>query len=581
MFIYCALIAVATAAGAGERQTIKPSRAVLRDDSFCLGCHAPESLAKGAKPVDSSVVYRSAHSDLVCVDCHRDVTDTPHSKTPLPVDCAICHTEGGVAGPVAGRKAPGKGDLHSLSLPKKGETSPTCTACHGGHDSALVVSPSSHLAPARIAATCGVCHPDQARQYSDSIHGVAARKGNKDVPICSTCHPEHISLGRKGVAERGVVTTCVSCHEDPGLQSKYALPANRLSSYLGSYHGAAAELGDNRVANCASCHGVHDILPSSDPRSSINPRNMGRTCGSCHPGASAKFAAGRIHLQPSLKRDRLVFVVRTGYMLFIAGLISSFIGYICLDLLARRRRRFPPSKRPAPGEHELEFERLSLNQRVQHWTLITSFVTLMVSGLPLTSPTWPLARGVVSFLGGMGARAIIHRCAAVALIALVCYHVLYVLFSRRGYRDFRELIPGLQDGRDIVRMLRFYLGFSRVPARFGRYNFIEKFEYLAVGWGSVVMITTGALLWAPGLSLSLVPKWVMDVALIVHGWEAILAFLAIIIWHMYNVHFNPSAFPMSRVWLTGKISLHELKENHPLEYDRMALAAGLAQGDNE
>jgi len=108
-----------------------------------------------------------------------------------------------------------------------------------------------------------------------------------------------------------------------------------------------------------------------------------------------------------------------------------------------------------------------------------------------------------------------------------------------------------------------------VRPRFGRYNFIEKFEYLAVGWGSVIMIGTGVLLWAPHVSLMFLPKWVMDIAFAVHSWEAILAFLAIIVWHMYNVHVNPAVFPMSRVWLTGRISLHELRENHPLEYERL------------
>ena len=63
------------------------------------------------------------------------------------------------------------------------------------------------------------------------------------------------------------------------------------------------------------------------------------------------------------------------------------------------------------------------------------------------------------------------------------YHLLYVLFSRRGYWEFRQLLPGLQDGADIVQMLRFYFGLSPVPALFGRYNFIEKFEYLAGGLG--------------------------------------------------------------------------------------------------
>jgi len=214
---------------------------------------------------------------------------------------------------------------------------------------------------------------------------------------------------------------------------------------------------------------------------------------------------------------------------------------------------------------EPEFERLTLNQRIQHWLLIVSFTTLLVSGLPLTSPTSAISRGVITFLGGMGARAVIHRAAAIGLVAICCYHLLYVLFSRRGHREFRQLIPGVQDAKDVVQMLKFYFGLTPVGARFGRYNFIEKFEYLSVGWGSVIMIGTGVLLWAPHLSLMFFPKWLMDVAFALHSWEAILAFLAIIVWHMYNVHFNPPVFPMSRVWLTGKIGLHELRENHPLE----------------
>jgi cytochrome b subunit of formate dehydrogenase len=143
-----------------------------------------------------------------------------------------------------------------------------------------------------------------------------------------------------------------------------------------------------------------------------------------------------------------------------------------------------------------------------------------------------------------------------------------VLHSRRGYSEFRALMPNFEDAKNVLQMLRFYFGLTRVPAAFGRFNYIEKFEYLAMGWGSTVMIVTGLLLWSPQISMLIVPKWMMDIAFIVHSWEAILAFLAIIIWHMYNVHFNPSVFPMSRVWLTGKISLHDLIENHPLEYEQ-------------
>ena len=553
------------------RAGVAVSPTLRKDDQFCLGCHGAGAQAKQAPPIDSMALAQSAHKGLGCSDCHTNVTSIRHRSPMPPVDCTRCHSGDEAQAALkaqAGREAPL--DQHSEVKRHGAKGLPTCVQCHGTHDIKAPADPGSHLGRERIGDSCGTCHPMVAVHYRESVHGRAALAGNPDVPTCSACHPEHARHKVNGVLQEGVVAKCTSCHEDPGLQHKYAIPGNRLASYLGSYHGAATELGDSRTADCASCHENHHILPSKDPRSSINRANLPKTCGHCHPNAGVHFAEGTIHLQPTMKRDPIIYVARIGYMLFVAGLMSSFLGYICLDLIARARRRFPPSQRSQEGEPE--FERLTLNQRVQHWVLIASFTTLLITGLPLASPGSAIARGVITFLGGMGARAVIHRTAALVLVAICCYHLLFVLFSRRGYRDFRQLIPWLQDGKDVLQMLKFYFGFSPAPARFGRYNFIEKFEYLAVGWGSVVMIGTGALLWAPHLSLAFLPKWMMDVTLIVHSWEAILAFLAIIIWHMYNVHMNPSIFPMSRVWLTGKISRHELQENHPLEYERMLCA---------
>jgi cytochrome b subunit of formate dehydrogenase len=499
------------------------------------------------------------------VDCHQQVRSVPHRPAPAKVDCGRCHSEAAQRELLAAkaRIAPAL-STHAAAKQIGAIGKPACRDCHGVR---AISDPASRLGRKQIVNTCGLCHARVAADYRESVHGKALLAGNRDVPTCDSCHPEHPEARRLGISQRGVVATCVSCHEDPGLQQRYAIPGNRLASYMGSYHGAATQLGDSRTANCASCHGAHRILPSRDPRSSVSPANLARTCGHCHPGASAHFAQGRVHLQPSPRQDRAVFFVKVAYQLFIAGLMAAFIGYIGLELAARLWGRFAPREDRGSGEQERQFERLTLNQRLQHWVLILSFLVLMITGLPLASPKSAVARGVISFLGGMGARAALHRAAAIVLIALVCYHVLYVLLSRKGYWEFRQLLPGLDDGLDLLQMLGFYFGLTPVWPRFGRYNYIEKFEYLAVGWGSAIMISTGALLWAPQLSLILLPKWVMDIAFIVHSWEAILAFLAIIIWHLYNVHLNPSVFPMSKVWLTGRVSLSELRENHPREYE--------------
>lgn len=232
-------------------------------------------------------------------------------------------------------------------------------------------------------------------------------------------------------------------------------------------------------------------------------------------------------------------------------------------------------------EHEgrLYYERFSRAQRFQHLVLLSSFTTLILTGMPLLfSDSW-VVRQIFWFQGSFTLRGIIHRCAAVALGCIAVYHVFYCLFSPRGNRDLREMLPSLQDIKNIFGMVSYNLGRTDSHPRFGRFNFIEKFEYYAVAWGSLVMMATGAALWFPVEATILFPRWVLDIIRVIHGFEAILAFLAIIIWHMYNVHLNPEVFPMSRIWLNGRMELDFLRRHHPLEFERLleAVPADLAR----
>jgi formate dehydrogenase gamma subunit len=220
-------------------------------------------------------------------------------------------------------------------------------------------------------------------------------------------------------------------------------------------------------------------------------------------------------------------------------------------------------------EGRLYYERFSKAQRIQHLVMLSSFITLIFTGLPLLFPDSWVVRQMFWFEGSFTLRGILHRCAAVALICISVYHTFYCLFSPRGNRDLREMVPSLQDFKDIFGMITYNLGRSESHPRFGRFNFIEKFEYYAVAWGSFVMILTGAALWFPVEATILFPRWVLDIIRVVHGFEAILAFLAIIIWHMYNVHLNPEVFPMSRIWLNGRMEMDFLRRHHPLEFDRL------------
>jgi cytochrome b subunit of formate dehydrogenase len=234
------------------------------------------------------------------------------------------------------------------------------------------------------------------------------------------------------------------------------------------------------------------------------------------------------------------------------------------------------------------FIRMTRNERLQHITLIICFVLLVLTGLPLLLDPAAWLKKLFFFQTSFAWRGWIHRVAGVGLIGLSVLHLLYVSGTPRGRELFWALMPKLKDLTDALEAVGHNLGFTRwvyekgilkqffdqhpywlfrYPPQYGRFNFIEKFEYLAVWWGNVVMIVSGFFLWATNLSFRLFPLWVYDIFKIIHSYEAILAFLAIIIWHLYNVHLTPDVFPMSRVWLDGKITGHELRAHHPLEYE--------------
>lgn len=236
------------------------------------------------------------------------------------------------------------------------------------------------------------------------------------------------------------------------------------------------------------------------------------------------------------------------------------------------------------------FLRMNRVERLQHILLITSFSLLVLTGLPLMFYEMRFFKAVFSYGRVFYYRGVIHRAAAVLLIADIIWHFGYTILTRRGRENFRELLPRRKDALDAVALFGYNVGLSRWlyqkgilrrffdrhpfwkfedPPEYGRYNFIEKLEYLAVAWGSLVMIFSGFFMWNVELSLSIFPLWLHDIFAIAHGYEAMLAFLAIIIWHMYNVHLNPEVFPMSRIWLDGKITGHQLKTLHALEYAKI------------
>jgi cytochrome b subunit of formate dehydrogenase len=385
--------------------------------------------------------------------------------------------------------------------------------------------------------------------YRMSIHGQAAAQGIKEAPVCTSCHGEHTirpMADRSSLVWRGAVTkTCSGCHAQERLARKFGLPLDRLASYRDTYHGLASQRGDVRVANCASCHGFHDVLPSSDPRSSIHRANLAGTCGRCHPGAGSRLAKGWIHGPPTRKHWSLQ-LARWFYLIMIPLTIGGMVLHNLFDLVRKAQR--PPAL-PAGTPEGL---RLTAGERWQHGVNLVCFVALAYSGFALKYPdsAW---LALLAPLGEAGRRGL-HRWAALAFCLLAVYHLGYLALAARGRMILRELLPGPGDVREVLARLRYYLGLGPAPrSGHGHFHYAEKVEYWSLVWGSFVMVATGVILIFNNVALRYFEPWLPDLATIIHFYEAILACSAIFVWHFYLVIFDPDVYPMNMAWLTGRV----------------------------
>ena len=191
--------------------------------------------------------------------------------------------------------------VHGREVAKGNASAASCSDCHGSHDILASRDPKAKVNRANVAETCGVCHSEIQAVYADSVHGLAVKRGSKDSPTCTSCHGEHDILapsetGSLVNATRVSTSTCGRCHGDERLNTRYGF-GDKVPAYQDSFHGLSVRGGGKSAANCASCHGVHNILPSADSRSTVNPANLAQTCGKCHPGAGAKLAATPIHVR--------------------------------------------------------------------------------------------------------------------------------------------------------------------------------------------------------------------------------------------------------------------------------------------
>ena len=220
-------------------------------------------------------------------------------------------------------------------------------------------------------------------------------------------------------------------------------------------------------------------------------------------------------------------------------------------------------------------QRFTLNERLQHGLLLASTLILLITGFSLLFHEVWIGRWLLWLEGGVAGRGLIHRWAAGILMGVYGYHLAYILFSERGHAQLMHLRPCTQDVRDFLRVVRMNLGQPVERPAFDRFDYRQKFQYWAFAIAGATMVLSGLALWFATEAMAVMPKWAFDLLAVLHGRESIVIFLLLFVWHLYDVHLRPEVFPMDWSWITGRISLAELKARHRAEYERLRRAEGV------
>lgn len=218
-----------------------------------------------------------------------------------------------------------------------------------------------------------------------------------------------------------------------------------------------------------------------------------------------------------------------------------------------------------------KYLRMTRSERIQHFVLLSTFITLVITGFWLKYPEAFWVKWI-QFLIGKSAfelRGLIHRTASVLMVAGCVYHLYYLSLTNRGRQFLKDMLPAKRDLSDVVNVMKYYFTKSHERPKFGRFSYIEKAEYWAVVWGTVIMGATGMVLWFQNKFLPVIHTSGMNIATAVHFYEAILATLAIIVWHFYFIFFNPDVVPMNKAWLYGYLNHEEMEKEHPLELEKI------------
>jgi cytochrome b subunit of formate dehydrogenase len=589
--------------------------AVAQDRENCLFCHKFPGLGRVDSEtgrlrlfyVEPSYVQHGLgpHARLACTDCHlRDeVSVVPH-RAVTPVSCAReCHLSSpnsplrlfsheNIAGMLTQSVHPPEmlGKLSFSAGPLLAEGQSQCLYCHDEpvFRDPFGLSPALRNLEGRVFDRCDVCHTTEVPADVDYHlrHVVArlapARATLEMAQVCAVCHSD-----RKVLAEHGM-------HD-------------AVASFGFSFHGKAALLGETRTADCLACHvktgaNVHLMLGPSNPQSAVHPDHVADSCRSlaCHPGADPGLASAGVHVDFTAARDTVEFALAAAFVTLTLAAFGPWLVLAVMELLHTVLGRHSPEEQRTAKlaqtllqhpEGRRRLQRYTRLQRVQHWYLAFTFTLLALTGLPQKFSDHAWARRVVQLFGNLDVTRTVHHLAGIALMAGLVGHLVYVGWTLKramrtpgadgrppGFVRALTSLPmwlGLDDLRKAREMVA-HLFFRRPePPAFERFSLKEKFGYMAVFWGSVMLGVTGVIMWGEQIASHIVGGRAVTLSSIAHSDEAFLAVTYIGILHLADVLLSPHAFPMSRATVTGLTPVGVLAKWHRGQVERVARELGV------
>ncbi|MCX6230103.1 MAG: cytochrome c3 family protein [Bacteroidetes bacterium] len=560
-----------------ENHQKAPKEGITAD---CYLCHS--AIAKQHKEsIHGLSITEGINEAAQCWSCHgsHEIDSVKSAKSKvypknLAATCGKCHDDTLFIKKYSlSIKQPGKMytmSVHGKLIMNGSKNSATCVTCHGKHDIKNRVQDNSLISSTNLPNTCEKCHTGVTAEYKQSIHWIAVKKGIRSAPSCNDCHNEHnitaISTATKRDEMRKIQdNTCLQCHQNLIMSQRYGLENFNVKNYQDSYHGLASSHGDKRAAMCVDCHNVHKILPKSHPESSINKANILATCKKCHTNATETFANSYTHTTQLNSAAKIESIVKTVYIWLIIIVVGWMFLHNLLIFIHEMRIRYKKSM------NQIRIPRFTRNELIQHTILLSSFIILAMTGFQLKFPDSVWGKMMYALGFNEGIRQWVHRISALVMIFLSIYHMIYLMFYKRGRDVLFGIFPKYSDVIQFKDTMLYYMHFSKKHPEYENYNYMEKLEYWALIWGTLVMGFTGLVLWFPTVVGNWAPVWFIKVSETVHFYEAILATLAILIWHWFFVIFHPKEYPVSFTVFNGQMSVNHYKGEHRLQYHKIIL----------